>query len=374
MIIRRFYSATITLVLVLGTSILTVDAQDPARDKLVVETLVRLKRFDVSENEKLRASVTRHLDGIKGSAKFVEYVKSFSIKEAAPDLIKMAIQQPDETIGVDALTAVLSFGDTQAVEAVIKGEDSVATVAIVNCLGKIGSKASLDILIATYKSSPRSQQILIATTLAISKTFPGQLFLIEQAEAGTLPKSVQFAVGNALYASINPDIKSRAKAAIKLPATADSKPLPPISELITRTGNATGGKELFFNKGTCAKCHKVGADGKEVGPALTEIGSKLSSQALFTAILDPSAGVSHNYETYSVITLDGNILTGIKLSATDTDFVIRTAEGIDKRLSQNDIDEVIKTGTSLMPADLQRLLSVQELTDIVAYLKTLVKD
>ena len=90
---------------------------------------------------------------------------------------------------------------------------------------------------------------------------------------------------------------------------------------------------------------------------------------MFTAILDPSAGVSHNYETFSVITIDGNIYTGLKISDTRASITIRNAEGIDRTILQDDVDEVLKTGVSIMPADLQRLLTIQELVDVVAYLK-----
>jgi len=52
---------------------------------------------------------------------------------------------------------------------------------------------------------------------------------------------------------------------------------------------------------------------------------------------------------------------------------IRNAAGIDRTILQDDVDEVLKTGVSIMPADLQRLLTIQELVDVVAYLKTLKK-
>ena len=103
------------------------------------------------------------------------------------------------------------------------------------------------------------------------------------------------------------------------------------------------------------------------------MGSEMCIRDRFTAILDPSAGVSHNYETFSVITIDGNIYTGLKISDTMASITIRNAEGIDRTILQDDVDEVLKTGVSIMPADLQRLLTIQELVDLVAYLKTLKK-
>lgn len=42
-----------------------------------------------------------------------------------------------------------------------------------------------------------------------------------------------------------------------------------------------------MNQGTCNKCHLVRGEGKQIGPDLTEIGSKLSREAMFESILYP---------------------------------------------------------------------------------------
>lgn len=348
-------------------------AQDPARDKLVVETLIRLKRFDVSDSEKLRGAVTRHMRTVKGTEKYNEYAEAFEISSAIPELVRLGIERSDETIGVNAIRIAMKLGGQDRIAEYLAGDDTSKSLAAIFALGQIGNKESLDLLKACYSSSPGNQQVLIALAKAIAKNITGQRFLLEQLMADKLPMSVRFAVGNALHSSADPEIQKTAKGLIKLPATADSRPLPPIAGLIKMDGDPKNGGLLFAKKGTCAKCHKVGELGKDVGPGLSEIGSKLSSEAMFTAILDPSAGVSHNYETFSVITIDGNIYTGLKISDTMASITIRNAEGIDRTILQDDVDEVLKTGVSIMPADLQRLLTIQELVDVVAYLKTLKK-
>jgi putative heme-binding domain-containing protein len=112
-------------------------------------------------------------------------------------------------------------------------------------------------------------------------------------------------------------------------------------------------------------------EGKEVGPALTEIGSKLSRQALFESILFPSAGISHNYETYVVSTKDGMVLTGLLTSRTDNELILKTQDALLHRIATSELEAVRKLEVSLMPADLQKQLSAQDLADIVAYLETL---
>ena len=85
-------------------------AQDATRDKLVVETLIRLKRFDVSGSEKLRGAVTRHMATVKGTVKYNEYAEAFGISSAIPELVRLGIERSDETIGVNAIRIALKLG------------------------------------------------------------------------------------------------------------------------------------------------------------------------------------------------------------------------------------------------------------------------
>ena len=91
------------------------------------------------------------------------------------------------------------------------------------------------------------------------------------------------------------------------------------------------------------------------------------------SILDPSAGISHNYESYILVTAEGTVLTGIKVSDSATQITIKTAEAVERTFAKEDLEEVIKQPTSLMPEDLQKNLSAKDLVDLVEYLKTLKK-
>ena len=81
------------------------------------------------------------------------------------------------------------------------------------------------------------------------------------------------------------------------PPTKDSTPLPPLRALIEMKGDGERGKVAFNTIGTCAKCHQVDGEGKDIGPDLSVIGDKLARQAMFESILYPSAAISHNFET-----------------------------------------------------------------------------
>jgi putative heme-binding domain-containing protein len=139
-------------------------------------------------------------------------------------------------------------------------------------------------------------------------------------------------------------------------------------------GNAERGRTVFHKTGECAKCHVVGGEGKEVGPNLSEIGGKLSKPALLESILYPSAGIAHSYETWSAVTADGNVIAGLLVSQTDDAVTLKKEDSLTVTLKPSQIDELVKQKISLMPADLQKTMTTQELVDVVEYLTTLKKE
>jgi putative heme-binding domain-containing protein len=72
-----------------------------------------------------------------------------------------------------------------------------------------------------------------------------------------------------------------------------------------------------------------------------------------------------------VVTEDGLSHSGILVSQTDAEIKLKDENGIIRAIPTSSIEEQIKSDVSLMPADIQKLLSAQELVDIVEYMSTL---
>ena len=94
---------------------------------------------------------------------------------------------------------------------------------------------------------------------------------------------------------------------------------------------------------------------------------------MLVSILDPSAGISHNFENYIALTLSGQVINGLKVSETADQVVIRTADAIDRKIPQDEIEELKKSDKSIMPDNLHHLIDQQGLIDIVQYMMTLKK-
>jgi len=81
--------------------------------------------------------------------------------------------------------------------------------------------------------------------------------------------------------------------------------------------SATTDPVQLFQEMQCIACHKLGSEGQEVGPPFDGIGSRLSSEEIRAAILDPAASISPGYEQFAGVMPPnfGSRLTAAQLEA-----------------------------------------------------------
>ena len=120
----------------------------------------------------------------------------------------------------------------------------------------------------------------------------------------------------------------------------------------------------------CITCHRIEREGGRVGPNLTAIGTAAQPDYLLESLLEPARTVKEGFGALVVVTADGQVTSGIPVSRSDTELVLRDILDRDVRLRLADIEEE-STGTSLMPAGLVDGLDDEELADLVAYLSSL---
>jgi putative membrane-bound dehydrogenase-like protein len=133
------------------------------------------------------------------------------------------------------------------------------------------------------------------------------------------------------------------------------------------TGSPYGGKKLF--KEMCAKCHRLFADGGQIGPDLTTFKRDDISNMLLH-IVNPSAEIREGYETFQVATKDGRVVTGFLVDKDNQVLVIRGADGQNVTIRQDQIDEMTQERKSLMPEGLLSTMTDQQVRDLFAYLRS----
>ena len=113
-------------------------------------------------------------------------------------------------------------------------------------------------------------------------------------------------------------------------------------------GDPLRGRELFRGKATCTKCHRLFAEGGDVGPDLTSF-NRSSLRRMLLAIVHPSAEIREGFGSFTVITDDGRVLSGLKIEQNDNLLVLRGTDGQDQVIPTREIDEIISNQQSLMP-------------------------
>ncbi|MFN0195328.1 MAG: PVC-type heme-binding CxxCH protein [Planctomycetaceae bacterium] len=137
-------------------------------------------------------------------------------------------------------------------------------------------------------------------------------------------------------------------------------------------GNLEHGKEIFFGKkAACGSCHRVETAGGRVGPDLTKIGGIRKQEDLLEAVVLPSATFAREYRPYVIVTTEGKILIGVISQQSADSVTLRTADLAEIRILRDQIDEIKESPTSIMPKGFDKLLTNQELADLLAYLRTL---
>lgn len=362
---------SIFLVLLVAQALRAQDDAQRAKDARIVRTLLRLPGVDLADKPEAKAALLRYLAEQKGTEEYLQIAEKFSLRETKEELLRLAIEQGEGTLGVKGAGLLVKFEEFDLLKKAIADPDSARGAKVIGALGLASDPKANDLLTPLVEDAQQALTMRTAAVAAIGRNAPGQKWLLALVEQGKLAADLKFAAANVLLSSADEAIKTAAGKHLSLPAGAGGEPLPPVAELVKRTGDAARGRELFVGVGTCAKCHQVRGEGKQVGADLSEIGSKLSPEAMYVSILDPSAGISVGYENYLVRMIDGTVHTGILVSQTDDAIELKTAEAIVHKLLRDDIDQMKKQSLSLMPADLQKQLKAQDLVDIVAYLTTL---
>ncbi|MFN7732138.1 MAG: PVC-type heme-binding CxxCH protein [Pirellula sp.] len=275
-----------------------------------------------------------------------------ALANIAPDqvrgLLESALKDPAAEIRVAALKTASKLDPDRALSAVTIGLRSQVPIE---------RQAAWDVLAQLPESKARGELVTTAYDDYIAKRIPADARLnafeaLEQA----LPEAKR----NAWKAYV-----------MQLEASRSEQPVQYYADSM-EGGDVAAGKLLFFTKASlsCVRCHKVGVTGGEVGPNLSEIGTKKMHEYLLEAIVAPNANIAEGFKTIIVQDEDGGIYSGILKSEDQENVVLLDAQGALQTIPADTITGR-REGLSSMPIDLVKYLSRRELRDLVAYLKSL---
>ena len=134
-------------------------------------------------------------------------------------------------------------------------------------------------------------------------------------------------------------------------------------------GNSEAGK-VIYAKGGCVACHRIGKEGSDLGPDLTDIGRRRGLAFLEESIVKPEAFVPNKYRAVQLVMTSGSTISGIRLNEDDLSVQVRDLSGTPRSFLKESIKELRRDKTTLMPS-YETQFSKKELDDLVAYLNSL---
>jgi putative heme-binding domain-containing protein len=343
------------------------------RLEIAFEALSRIKG-DIQTNAELKTAVYKLLDRLHGKPQFVQIVHKFQIKDQDAGLLEIAEKNPANENGVEAMRLILENDNRTLLKNALDQKDSLRAAKVAEALGNTKEKRAVPLLSPLVVDTPRDVVLRKMALKALAQTQEGATDLLNLAKEEKLPADLKLTASTELNSVRWQKIKAEAEKVLPLPQGQNAQPLPPISELAKMKGDVAKGENVFFRElSMCSKCHRVKDRGGDIGPNLSEIGTKLGKDALFEAIIEPSAGISLGYEASSLELKSGDEAYGIIVSDSENEVAVKDLNGIVTHHKKSDIAKRKLLKTSLMPNGLTATMSTQELADLVEFLSGLKK-
>jgi putative heme-binding domain-containing protein len=208
-----------------------------------------------------------------------------------------------------------------------------------------------------------------ALRLVLAKVDSAKAFL-DAVEKGTLRfDMLALDQRTALASHPNKELAERAKKLLALggglPSPDRQKVIEELKHLLAKSGSVDNGKKMFTQH--CAKCHKYGGEGTQIGPDLTGFAVH-PKEELLIHIIDPSRSVEGNFKLYRVTTTDDRTILGILGAQTGTSVEIIDGEAKRHSLSKDDIVSLKETDKSLMPEGFEKVMKPEEFGDLLEFL------
>ncbi len=138
------------------------------------------------------------------------------------------------------------------------------------------------------------------------------------------------------------------------------------NDLRAAEGDPQTGKTLF--KKHCGNCHSLFGEGEKIGPELTTA-NRHDRDFLLQSLVDPSSSIRKEYLTVVLQTNDGRVMSGMPIDRNDNSLTIVNSKGERTTIASNEVEVERDSPNSIMPEDLYRTFTPQELRDLFAYLQ-----
>jgi putative membrane-bound dehydrogenase-like protein len=127
--------------------------------------------------------------------------------------------------------------------------------------------------------------------------------------------------------------------------------------------------QQVFERAACTKCHTTATQTTLLAPSLKGIGAAQKADYLIESVLFPSKVIKTGFESESVVTTSGKVLTGLVRDEGDALRVLNL--DLDVRVRKTDVESRSVSRVSVMPEGQEAHMSSREFIDLIVYLSAL---
>jgi putative heme-binding domain-containing protein len=134
--------------------------------------------------------------------------------------------------------------------------------------------------------------------------------------------------------------------------------------------NLENGKNMFAAS-MCMSCHSFKGEGGQIGPDLTQLGTRFSARDILESIIEPNKTISDQYAATIFYLKDGKSIMGRLISQDDEKYTVSQnpfAPQILREIPKKDVDRTKVSDISIMMPGMINNLNSDELRDLMAFL------
>ena len=192
-------------------------------------------------------------------------------------------------------------------------------------------------------------------------------------ERGSLSRDALRVLPKSWWEGLSADVKPRLEA-IRPEATATSNRLAVVeskaSAIESLAIDLQVGAKQFADR--CAACHKLGDQGKVIGPQLEGVGAR-GVLRLCEDILWPDRNVDEAFKMTIMVLDGGESVSGLVSDRTAESLLLTDQTGKQRRILLSEIEQAKLSKLSLMPGNFDELMTDSELASLIGYLRNTAK-
>lgn len=294
--------------------------------------------------------------------------------DAAADILMAQLKKdPSPEVRSTILTALSALKGNhmdEAIKLAIADKEKKVRVTGLDLLNKTELDKALMVSLlddVITNRTPEEKQAALNTLGSLPLNYSEKILtkLLDQMQAGKLPKAVWLELSDALDASKSSALQSRFTQLIRA-SSADS--LKAVYAGALTGGDPGRGAQIFWanSSAQCVRCHAIDDYGGNVGPKLNGVASRLTQEQLLEALIEPSARIAPGYGMVTLELKNKQNINGILQQEKPDGYVMKIADRPDTLVKKSDVANRLNSPSSMPP--MTTLLNKKEIRDVVAFL------